>query len=298
MLDKRAGVDKKTEIDATQRVARSSGRSPANILVSTLSDEMAIHFNRRSKIFAVSVKDRGAVPMAGHTGKAFWFSKANGQFVTSSYYYKTYPAWVTAWNKKRMAFRYAGTSWRLLHKRSTYLFGNRAKRKFKLALPIFPDAFPLPYGKAGSKVFTTALTLSPAGDELTLDFAKALIVKEKLGQDDIPDYLAISFSSTDYVGHLFGPSSLESEDNFRRLDRVLADLFSFIDKTVGLDRTLIVLSSDHGTPETPDYLRSFGIAAGYIDVKGFDKTAAIYLFNETTIHPDRCEPGKGRSNRC
>ncbi len=93
--------------------------------------------------------------------------------------------------------------------------------------------------------------MSPAGDELTLDFAKTLLDKEQLGQDEVPDYLAISFSSNDYVGHLFGASSLEIEDNLARLDRTLADLFAYVDKKVGLANTLIVLSADHGQPEAP-----------------------------------------------
>jgi predicted AlkP superfamily pyrophosphatase or phosphodiesterase len=100
----------------------------------------------------------------------------------------------------------------------------------------------------GDKYFTTKRTLSPAGDELTRDFAKTLLDNEELGQDAVPDYLAISFSSTDYVGHIFGAASLESEDNLAHLDRVLADLFAHIDDKVGLANTLIVLSADHGQP--------------------------------------------------
>ncbi len=113
-----------------------------------------------------------------------------------------------------------------------------------------------------------------------LDFSKTLIENEALGKDDIPDYLSISFSSTDYVGHVFGPSSLESEDNLIRLDRTLADLFSYVDKTVGLDHTLIVLSSDHGTPEAPGYLRQLGIPAGYVKPDTWDRKPAIQLLKD------------------
>ena len=111
LLSAGSDVNKKTEIDPTQKKARSSGRSPANILVSTLSDELAIHTAGRAKIFGVSVKDRGAVSMAGHAGKAFWFSKKTGEFVTSGFYYQRYPEWVVAWNATRPAQRYAGKSW-------------------------------------------------------------------------------------------------------------------------------------------------------------------------------------------
>ncbi|MEH6634629.1 MAG: alkaline phosphatase family protein, partial [Halioglobus sp.] len=121
--------------------------------------------------------------------------------------------------------------------------------------------------------FTTLLTVSPAGDELTLDFAKTLVQAEGLGQDATPDYLSISFSSTDYVGHLFGSSSLEMEDNLIRLDRTLADLFKFIDKEVGLQHTLIVLSADHGGPEAPGYLQTLNQDATYVDPELFTADA-------------------------
>jgi len=271
-----ADVDTKTEIDPTQRAAKVDGRSPNNILSSTFSDEMAIHFAGRSKIFAVSVKDRGAVSLAGHAGKAFWFSKASGEFVASSYYYERYPDWVNEWNARKLAAAYADKSWALMHPQAKYLFGDADDREYETDFPGFGRTFPHPYGKADDKYFTTKLTLSPAGDELTLDFAKTLLINEQLGQDNVPDYLAISFSSTDYVGHLFGASSLESEDNIARLDRTLADLITFIDKEVGLKNTLIVLSADHGQPEVPGHLHERGIdKAHYFDTKILDKMPAI-----------------------
>jgi hypothetical protein len=106
-----SGVNQATEIDPTQKLAKSDGRSPAAILCSTFSDELAISTAGRAKIFGVSVKDRGAVSMAGHAGKAFWFSKASGEFVTSSYYYDRYPAWVDAFNQQKLPKAYDGKSW-------------------------------------------------------------------------------------------------------------------------------------------------------------------------------------------
>ena len=271
-----ADIDQKTEIDPTQRAAKVEGRSPNNILTSTLSDEMAVHFAGRSKIFAVSVKDRGAVSLAGHAGKAFWFSKAGGEFVTSSYYYDQYPEWVNKWNARDLASSYSGKSWELLHRSSRYMFGDADDRAYETDLAGFGRVFPHAYGDADDKYFTTKLTLSPAGDDLTLDFAKTLLDEEQLGQDDIPDFLAISFSSNDYVGHLFGASSLEIEDNMVRLDRTLADLFAYVDKKVGLANTLIVLSADHGQPDAPGYLNSLGIdRAHYFDTDALDRTPAI-----------------------
>jgi predicted AlkP superfamily pyrophosphatase or phosphodiesterase len=275
LLSKDAGVDKGTEIDPTQKAAGTQGRSPSSLMVSTFSDELSNHTAGKSKVFGVSVKDRGAVSMAGHSGKAFWFSKANGEFVTSSYYYKKYPDWVNRWNAKKVASSYSGKEWTLLNDPSTYLFKDADDQEWETDVYGFGRTFPHKFGKKGNKLLTTFLTLSPAGDEILLDFSKTLIEKEALGRDNTADYLSISFSSTDYVGHVFGPSSLESEDNLIHLDRTLADLFSYVDKTVGLDHTLIVLSSDHGSPEAPGYLHQNGIPAGYVNPKNWDKNKAI-----------------------
>lgn len=265
-----AGVDAKSEIDPTQRAATTDGRSPRNILTSTISDEIALHFGPAAKIFGVSVKDRGAISMAGHAGQAYWFSKAEGRFVTSTFYRKDYPAWVGKWEANGMVKSYAGKAWELLGPAGSYLFGAHDDQPWETDFPGYGRTFPHAWGKADSKYYTTLLTLSPAGDAITADFAKALIAAEGLGQDEVPDYLAISFSSTDYVGHLFGPSSLEAEDNLRRLDRTLADFLAFVDEKIGLDRVLIVLSADHGAPEHPGYLKTLGIEAGLFDFKRVD----------------------------
>ncbi|MBT8119412.1 MAG: alkaline phosphatase family protein [Gammaproteobacteria bacterium] len=276
LLTAGADVDQKSEIDPTQKTARVDGRSPRNIITSTLSDEMAIHFAGKSKIFAVSVKDRGAVSLAGHAGKAFWFSKASGEFVTSNYYYQQYPEWINEWNAARPAMAYSGKAWQLTHPVEKYMLGDADDKPYETDLAGFGRTFPHAYGTADDKYFTTKLTLSPAGDELTLDFARTLLDKEQLGQDEVPDYLSISFSSTDYVGHIFGASSLETEDNLARLDRTLADLFAYVDKKVGLENTLIVLSADHGQPEVPGYMNELGINnAHYFDTEALDKTPAI-----------------------
>ena len=275
LLTAGAGVDTKTEVDPTQAKAGTQGRSPDAILVSTFSDELALFTDGTAKVFGVSVKDRGAVSMAGHAGKAFWFSKTAGEFVTSSYYYDAYPEWVNTWNKKRIPFSYASTSWELLNDPKTYRFGDKDDMPWETDFPGYGRVFPHAFGKADGKMFTTLLTLSPVGDVLTLDFAKALITAEQLGADNIPDYLSISFSSTDYIGHVFGPSSLESEDNLLRLDRTLAELLDFIDEHVGLKNTLVVMSADHGAADAPGYLKALGIDAEYFEPRDIDKKAAI-----------------------
>jgi hypothetical protein len=275
LLTEGAEVDASTEIDPTQKAASSDGRSPASILTSTFSDELSSLTAGKAKVFGISVKDRGAVSMAGHSGKALWFSKTTREFITSSYYYKKYPQWVLDWNTKKLPDQYSGKAWELMHPIDTYLFGDRDNQEWEFDLAGYGRIFPHQFKTTDNKYFSTYLTVSPVGDELTVEFAKAAIDAEQIGSDDITDFLGISFSATDYIGHFFGPSSLESEDNILRLDRTLANLFAFIDQKIGLDSTLIVLSADHGGPEAPAYLKSLGIPTGYISPDSWDKQPAI-----------------------
>jgi predicted AlkP superfamily pyrophosphatase or phosphodiesterase len=182
---------------------------------------------------------------------------------------------VTEFNAARPIQRYADNDWTLLHDRSEYQFADLDDMPWETSLGAFGRVFPHPYGESDGKLFTTLLTVSPAGDELTLDFTKRLIENESIGADNVTDYLSISFSSTDYVGHIFGPSSLEAEDNLLRLDRTLADLFSFVEQKIGLGNTLIVLSADHGGPEVPAQLKQLGFEAGYVDPGAWDKQPGI-----------------------
>jgi predicted AlkP superfamily pyrophosphatase or phosphodiesterase len=250
------------QVDPAQQLARSKGRSPSSILAETFSDRLKAHYGGRSKIFAVSGKDRGAVSMAGHVGKAFWISSDNGDFVTSRYYYEDYPSWVAEWNAQRQVEAIGGKYWELLHDPSTYLLAHQDDRPYETDLRGYGRVFPHQFADAGSPLLPTQVVSSPFGDRLTLDFAKSLLRAEGLGSDSTPDYLSISLSGVDAVNHFFGPSSLENEDMVLQLDRTLADLFSFIDEAVGLDKTLIVLSADHGMAELPEYMTSLGYAAG------------------------------------
>ena len=263
--------DMDSEVDHSQ-VSKSEGRSPRTIITTTFSDELALFYGPGAKIFGVSGKDRGAVAMAGHMGKAFWYSTNNGQFASSTYYYEEFPGWVSKWNEQKKADAYYGKNWELSRQKSTYKNSFQDDRLYENPLDLggYGKVFPHPFGDRNNKYYYTLLMASPIVDELTVDFAKALVQNEKLGQDSIPDYLAISLSSTDYVGHLFGPASLESEENLLRLDRTLADLFDFIEKTVGLESTLIVLSADHGTPEAPEYMAEKGMLTGRLSLDALD----------------------------
>jgi predicted AlkP superfamily pyrophosphatase or phosphodiesterase len=256
--DQQAGA----QVDPAQKLARTNGRSPAAILAETFSDRLKAWSGGRSRVYAVAGKDRGAVSMAGHAGKAFWMSTDTGDFMTSRYYYDEYPQWVAEWNARRHVESLGGTSWELLNEPSSYLLAHQDDRPYEADLRGYGRVFPHQYAAAGSPLLPTQVLASPAGDRLTLDFAKTLLKSEKLGDDGAPDYLSISFSGVDIVDHFFGPSSLENEDMVLRLDRTLADLFAFIDATVGLESTLIVLSADHGMPEMPEYMTEQGIEAG------------------------------------
>jgi len=249
------------------------GVSPRNLLASTIGDELVVHNAGRSRVFSVSIKDRGAILPGGHAGKAYWYSKSTGDFVTSTFYHDAYPEWVKIWNKKKLADTYRGKRWELLNDRSTYIAAEIDDRPFEADFPPMGRTFPHELGD--DKYLYLRLSLSPVGDALTLDFTKALFEAERLGQGSATDFLAVSFSSTDYVGHLFGPSSLESEDNILRLDQVLAQLFAYVDKEVGLENTLIVLSADHGAPEAPEYMASLGMETGRFDFDFFRRPGPL-----------------------
>ncbi|ASI92259.1 alkaline phosphatase family protein [Vibrio mediterranei] len=287
MLTSGAGVDKSTEIDPTQKAAAGDGRSPEPILSTTFSDELVISNNGQSRVFSISVKDRGAISLAGHGGKAFWFSKAQSQFVTSDYYYDTNPFWVDRWNEKAIPAKYSGKRWELSLPKDQYSLQENNK-DHKVDLGGFARTFPHPYGPASYKYYSTMLTVSPAGDEITADFAKTLLAQEKLGSGDATDYLAISFSSNDYVVHLYGASSLETEDNLIRLDKTLADLFKYVDDSIGLENTLIVLSADHGVPEASPTVNTLGFRQPFYFNKDALLTDALMtrLKNEFGLEKD------------
>ncbi|MDH3282795.1 MAG: alkaline phosphatase family protein, partial [Gammaproteobacteria bacterium] len=238
------------------------GTSPRNLTSSTVGDELILSTGGKSRVFSVSIKDRGAILPGGHLGKAFWYSSSSGQFVTSTYYFDEYPEWVKAWNAADHAGQYQNQTWDLLQDRAAYVFQDQDDRPFEKSYKHLGRTFPHALGNEDAKAFYAALRFTPMGDQITLAFAKELMVQEKLGQGKAMDMFAVSFSATDYLGHAFGPDSMEAEDNLLRLDRTLAEFLGFIDEQVGLDRTLVVLSSDHGIDEIPEYKTSLGVAAG------------------------------------
>jgi predicted AlkP superfamily pyrophosphatase or phosphodiesterase len=268
ILPTRDNAREGAQVDPAQKRSRTKGRSPRAILAATLGDTLAAFTAGQARVFGVGGKDRSAVSMAGHVGRAYWFSTDTGDFVTARYYHDTYPDWVVEWNARRQSEAHAGQSWTLLNDQATYLLGAQDDRPYEVDLKGYGRTFPHPFGPADHPLFATRLLVSPVGDRLTADFAKALVRAEGLGRDAIPDYLSVSFSGVDAVNHFFGPSSLENEDVVLQLDRTLADFLRFVDGEVGLDHTLVVLSADHGMADMPEYMTELGFAAGRLSPDG------------------------------
>lgn len=254
------------EDEAHSEIGRAAeehaGTSPRNLTSSTFGDELYVATDGRSRVFSVSMKDRSAIIMGGRFGKAYWYRDDAGSFVTSTYYYSDYPAWVARWNEADHVGQYADKHWELLRNPSEYIYAERDDRPFEVSHKHLGRTFPHKLGADNPADFYSALRYSPMGDEYTLEFAKELVVQEQLGAGDHTDVLSIGLSATDYIGHAFGPNSLEAEDNLLRLNQNLSRFFTFVDNQVGLENTLVVLSADHGVDASPEHTYGLGGPAG------------------------------------
>jgi predicted AlkP superfamily pyrophosphatase or phosphodiesterase len=258
ILPSRPTIRSGDQVDPAQLLARTDGRSPRSLLAETTADVIAKSTANASGIYAVSGKDRSAVAMAGKAGKAFWFSSNTGDFVTSTFYYDTYPEWVRAWNGKRSAESHAGSTWSLREPLSSYRNGLNDDRPFETDLRGYGRTFPHRFGGAEDGLLPTQLIASPLGDRLLADFAGDLIDHEGLGKDEAVDYLSVSFSGIDAVNHFFGPASLETEVAILELDRTIGEFLALIDRAVGLAHVLLILSADHGASEMPEAMKALG----------------------------------------
>ncbi len=256
--------------DAKEKILGTdkAGPSPRNLLASTIGDQLVLASGMKSRVFSVSIKDRGAVIGAGYKGKAFWYAKNTGDFVTSTYFYKELPAWVQAWNQGKHADKYKTQPWTLMHDKASYVYGNRDDRASETSYGL-GTTFPHSMETKKPATFYKRLRVVPYGDEYTLAFAKELVKQENLGQNGATNMLAVSLSANDYIGHYFGPDSLEAEDFIFYLDSYLADFFAYLDTTVGLKNTLIYLSADHGVDDVPESKMQLGFPAGRHDQKAF-----------------------------
>ncbi len=247
----------------------SLGLSPKQMIGSAIADEINLSQNGKAKIFAISIKDRGAIFLGGHSGKAFWYSKSSGNFVSSDYYFEDLPEYVKSWNSKNLVEDYYKKGWNLLIDKNKYKFKDLDSNSFEKTIPELGYTFPHSFDNISLEQFKKIIAFTPWGDRLTSEFAKMVISAEKLGQTETTDYLSISFSCTDYIGHLFGPQTLEYEDQIVNLDFTLSQLFEFIDEKIGLDKVLIVVTADHGVCEAPEFLETQNIPTGVLAVFPF-----------------------------
>lgn len=243
----------------------SAGRmSPRNLLASTITDELKLATNFRAKVIGLSLKDRGSILPAGHAADAaYWFDDATGNFITSTYYRKELPAWLNAFNQKGWAQKLLKQDWNTLYALNTYVQSTADNNRYEGAFagaagPAFPVSTSGMFAKDYSVIKTT-----PQGNTLMLELAKAAIENERMGKGGFTDFLAVSFSATDYVGHKFGVNAIETEDVYLRLDKTLAELFSYLDQSVGKNAYTVFLTADHGAAHNPNFLVDNKIPAGF-----------------------------------
>jgi len=242
--------------------------SPRNLLTTTITDELRFASNKRSKVVGIAIKDRGASLPAGHLGDAYWFDSENGDFMTSTYYHDELPAWVKAFNAKKLPDSYLNQSWETLYPIDTYTQSIADDNPFEASFS-GKELSTFPYNLAELREQNGGpglIAATPFGNSLTLDFAIAAIEGENLGKGKETDFLAMSFSSPDYIGHRFGPASIEVEDNYLRLDRDMATLLEYLDKTIGEGEYLIFLTSDHGVADVATYMESEKVPSGNLNV--------------------------------
>lgn len=254
--------------------------SPRNMLAATVGDELRNFFKDKSKVIGIALKDRGAILPAGHTANAaYWFDGDSGFWISSTYYMNDLPAWLKKYNDRKLPADFLSKPWNTLYPIETYTkslpdenpWENPFKGKDKAVFPY--DLKQLSTKNGGLNI----LRSSPWGNTLTADLAKQAIENEGLGADNDPDLLCVSFSSTDYVGHQFGPDAIETEDIYLRLDQDLADLLRFAEEKVGKENLVVFLTADHGGATTPSYLQSRKLNAGYLESKAMIDSAKAWL---------------------
>lgn len=248
-----------------QKTRPLDGTSPKNLKVETVGDVLR-RTDPRAKVIGISGKDRGAILPAGHAGTAYMYMAQTGQFASSTYYMQQHPAWVNAFNAGKPADRWFKQEWKPLLPAAAYerslpdgqpWYGQKGA-----ALPMMMGA---PSDEAPGPAFYSQLLRSPFADQLTLEFARAAIAGEGLGQDNVPDILTISLSAHDYINHRFSAESRFSQDHLLQLDRLLQDFFRYLDETVGKDNYIAMLTADHGFMPAPEFTAQQGLRSGRIN---------------------------------
>jgi predicted AlkP superfamily pyrophosphatase or phosphodiesterase len=216
--------------------------SPANLWTTTVTDELRLATNFQGKVIGIAIKDRGGILPAGHSANAaYWYDAASGNWVSSTYYMNELPTWTLAFNARKVVDSLYKLDWNTLYPIGTYTQSDPDDKAYEGATPKFPHLLTSFVGKNYQMVAAT-----PHGNTLTLDFARSAIAAESLGKDAVTDFLAVSLSSPDYIGHQYGPNSIEIEDNYLRLDKDLKTFFDYLDSKVGKGQYTVFLTADHG----------------------------------------------------
>lgn len=256
---------------------RAGKMSPRNLWANTIGDELRLASNFKSKVIAISLKDRASILPGGHLANgAYWMDDSLGNFMTSSYYQSDLPSWVKDFNEKKWATQLMKNEWNTLYPISSYTNSSADDnayegKYFGEASTTFPHKIS---GLKRSDIRKTCF-----GNDIITELAKASIEHEALGGDDITDFLCISYSSTDYVGHQFGPNSIEIEDTYLRLDRNIAELLDYLDEHVGKNNYTLFLTADHGVAHNPAYLMDHKMPAGFFSGKQLKDTLNKQLQN-------------------
>lgn len=253
--------------------------SPKNMLVTTIGDELKLATNQKAKVFSVSLKDRSSILPAGHSANgAFWFDGSVGKFISSTHYMQQLPAWVNDFNNKQLAKHYLSQGWKTLYPLETYEESIADKNNYEQA-PNRKDTavFPYDYKTQLDKNNYEIIKATPYGNTITKDIALACLKAEQLGKGKYTDMLCVSFSSTDYVGHSYGPRSVEVEDVYLRLDKDIEELLNYLNETIGKDNYVVFLTADHGACDVPAHLKDMKIPGGYMNEGELKQTIQSYL---------------------
>ena len=255
-----------TSVQTLGSTSSAGKMSPRNLLVTTVTDELKLATNFRSKVIGIALKDRGGILPAGHAANAaYWFDDKTGNWISSTYYMKALPQWVNDFNEQKLAEMYLKLDWNTLYPINTYLQSTADDSKYEGKFK-GTDAPTLPVKTSALYKGNLGLIRStPYGNTITLDLAVAAINSEQMGQHDVTDFLAVSLSTPDYVGHQFGVNAVEIEDTYLRLDRELATFLTYLDAKVGKGNYTVFLTADHGAAHNTAFLNDYGIPAGVWD---------------------------------
>ena len=248
--------------------------SPRVNYATTIGDELRLATNMNSKVISISLKDRASILPGGHLSNgSFWFDGATGKFITSSYYMDRLPQWVEEFNSKGLTEKYLSKPWTTLLPIGKYIESAADDNAYEGLLkgenkPVFPHNLPEMCSPGNYGIIKEV----PMGNDITKDMAIAALEHAGLGKGKYTDLLAVSFSSTDYVGHRYGPRSVELEDTYLRLDKDLEELFNALDKNIGKGNYTLFLTADHAVTYIPEELKDLNVDAGYFNTNTFTDT--------------------------